>query len=116
MAGIARQNQMMPSMIGGVADHVHVLATIPATIPISKAVQLIKGASSHWFKSTFSNTVSFAWQDGYGAFSVSEAQTGMVREYIRTQEEHHRTRTFAEEYRALLEQHGVQFDERYWLG
>ena len=83
---------------------------------LSKAVQLIKGGSSHWMKETFPKVTGFAWQDGYGAFTVSQSQLDAVREYIRNQEEHHRTRSFAEEYRAFLERHQVEFDERFLLG
>ena len=116
LGGIARENGMKALEIGGVGDHVHVLISIPPIVPVSKAVQLLKGGSSHWLKSEFPNLSAFAWQDGYGAFTVSESQVEAVRAYIRQQAEHHRTRTFAEEYRSFLERHHVEFDERYWLG
>ena len=116
LGGIARENGMKALEVGGVADHVHLLLSIPASIALSKALQLIKGSSSHWMKDTFPNIAGFAWQDGYGAFTVSQSQLDAVREYIRTQEEHHRTRTFAEEYRAFLERHQVEFDDRFLLG
>jgi REP element-mobilizing transposase RayT len=115
LAGIARENAMKADSIGGVADHVHALIAIAPRIAVAKAMQLIKGASSHWIKGEFPNTAAFAWQDGYGAFTISETQVEIVRRYIRNQAEHHRRITFAEEYRALLEQHRVAFDERYWL-
>jgi REP element-mobilizing transposase RayT len=115
LGGIARENRMTALEIGGVADHVHLLLSAPPVVPISKAAQLIKGGSSHWLKSEFSVLAHFAWQDGYGAFSVSESQVETVRAYIRNQAEHHRTKTFAEEYRVFLERHHVAFDERYWL-
>ena len=116
LGGIARENGMKALEIGGVADHVHLLLSIPASMALSKAVQLIKGGSSHWIKETFPNVTGFAWQDGYGAFTVSQSQLDAVREYIRNQEEHHRTKSFAEEYRAFLERHQVEFDERFLLG
>jgi REP element-mobilizing transposase RayT len=116
LGGIARENHMTALEVGGVSDHVHVLVSIPPTVAVAKAVQLMKGGSSHWLKSEFRSLAGFAWQDGYGAFTVSESQIGTVRAYIRNQAEHHRTKTFAEEYRALLERHHVEFDERYWLG
>ena len=116
LGGIARENGMKALEIGGVADHVHLLLSIPASMALSKAVQLIKGGSSHWMKETFPNVAGFAWQDGYGAFTVSQSQLEAVREYIRNQEEHHRTKSFAEEYRAFLERHQVEFDERFLLG
>ena len=116
LGGIARENGMKALEIGGVADHVHLLLSIPASMALSKAVQLIKGGSSHWMKETFPKVTGFAWQDGYGAFTVSPSQLDAVREYIRNQEEHHRTKSFAEEYRAFLERHQVEFDERFLLG
>jgi putative transposase len=116
LGGVARENGMKILEVGGVADHVHILLLAPPTMAVAKAVQLIKGASSHWMKETFPNMAAFAWQDGYGAFSVSESQLDGIRNYIQRQGEHHRTKTFAEEYRAFLERHRVQFDERYLLG
>ena len=116
LGGIARANEMTALEIGGVADHVHVLVSLPASLAIAKAVQLIKGGSSHWVRENIAGLSGFAWQDGYGAFTVSESQIEAVRDYIRRQEEHHRARTFAEEYRAFLERHQVVFDERYLLG
>ena len=116
LGGIARENGMKALEIGGVADHVHLLLSIPASMALSKVVQLIKGGSSHWMKETFPKVTGFAWQDGYGAFTVSQSQLDAVREYIRNQEEHHRTKSFAEEYRAFLERHQVEFDERFLLG
>ena len=98
------------------ADHVHLLLSIPASLPLSKAVQLVKGGSSHWLKVTFPNMIDFAWQDGYAAFTVSQSQLDDVRAYIRSQPEHHRTKTFAAEYRAFLARHHIQYDERYLLG
>ena len=116
LGGIARENGMTAPEIGGVADHVHLLLSIPASMALSKAVQLIKGGSSHWVKDTFPKLAGFAWQDGYGAFTVSHSQLDSVREYIRSQEDHHRSKSFAKEYRAFLERHHVEFDERFLFG
>jgi putative transposase len=116
LGGIARENEITPIEIGGVADHVHLLVGIPAAVSVAKAVQLIKGGSSHWLNETFRELHAFAWQDGYGAFAVSQSQIATVRAYIQNQAEHHRTHTFAEEYRAFLERNNVAFDERYLLG
>jgi putative transposase len=101
LSGIARKNGMNAFEIGGVADHVHLLLSIPASLAVSKAVQLLKGGSSHWLKETFPNLNDFAWQDGYAAFTVSQSQLDDIRAYVRSQREHHRTKTFAEEYRAF---------------
>jgi REP-associated tyrosine transposase len=101
LSGIARKDGMNAFEIGGVADHVHLLLSIPASLAVSKAVQLLKGGSSHWLKETFPNLNDFAWQDGYAAFTVSQSQLDDIRAYVRSQREHHRTKTFAEEYRAF---------------
>jgi putative transposase len=116
LGGIARENKMTALEVGGVADHVHLLVSIPASLAVSKAVQLLKGGSSHWVKETFRDMIDFAWQDGYAAFTVSESQLDNVQEYIRSQPEHHRTKTFVEEYRAFLTRHRIEYDERYLLG
>jgi REP element-mobilizing transposase RayT len=102
LGGIARENGINALEIGGVADHVHLLLSIPAPLSVSKAIQLVKGASSHWLKETFPDMVEFAWQDEYAAFTVSQSQLKDVQRYIRSQPEHHRTKTFVEEYRAFL--------------
>jgi REP element-mobilizing transposase RayT len=116
IGGIARDNGMKALEVGGVADHVHLLVSIPASMALSKAVQLLKGGSSHWVKDTFPNIAGFSWQDGYGAFTVSQSQLDVVRQYVRNQEEHHRTKTFEEEYRAFLKRNHVDSDDRYLLG
>jgi putative transposase len=116
LGGIARENGMTALEIGGVADHVHLLLAIPASLGVSKAIQLLKGGSSHWFRETFTNMNHFAWQDGYAAFTVSQSQDDDVRAYIRSQPEHHRKKTFAEEYGAFLVRHHIKYDERYLLG
>lgn len=113
MGGIARENKIHPIQIGGVDDHVHLLIGAPAILSPSKIAQLIKGGSSAWIHSTFPNLKSFKWQDGYGAFSVSKSSLPDVIQYIRDQREHHRARTFQEEYLAFLQRHEVQYDERY---
>jgi putative transposase len=116
LGGIARENGMNALEIGGVQDHVHLLLSIPASLAISKAVQFLKGGSSHWLKTAFVNTTDFAWQDGYAAFTVSQSQVDDGRGYIRSQPEHHRTKTFVEEYREFLARHRMEYDERYLLG
>jgi REP element-mobilizing transposase RayT len=116
LGGIARENGMNALEVGGVADHVHLLVSIPASLAVSKALRLIKGGSSHWLKETFPNMAKFAWQDGYAAFTVSQSQIDDVRVYIRYQSEHHQTKTFAEEYRAFLARHRIEYDGRYLLG
>lgn len=113
LGGIARQNKMKALITGGVEDHVHMLLSLPATIPISKAMQLIKGGSSKWIHETFPDQRLFAWQEKYGAFSVSVSQLDVITEYIKNQEEHHRSKSFQEEFLTLLKKHRIEFDERY---
>ena len=113
LGGIARQNQMKALEIGGVADHVHILISLPSTMAISKAMQLIKGGSSKWIHDTFPDQREFAWQEEYGAFSVSVSQLDKIVGYIQGQEKHHRRVTFQEEFLALLKKHRIEYDERY---
>jgi REP element-mobilizing transposase RayT len=110
LGGIARENGMKTLAVGGVADHVHVLLSLPGTMSISKAMQLLKGNSSKWIHETFPALRSFAWQEGYGAFSIGVSGIDETRAYIRDQEEHHRTRTFREEVIMFLQRHGLPFD------
>ena len=113
LGGIARENALKALLIGGVENHIHMLLGLPPTLAVSKAVQLIKGGSSVWIKETFAGAGGFGWQDGYAAFTVSKSLVPDVEAYIRNQREHHRVKTFEEEYRAVIEKHGLQFDERY---
>ena len=91
----------------------NILLSLPATMPVSKALQLIKGGSSKWVHDTFPEQRSFAWQEKYGAFSVSVSQLENVADYIKGQEEHHRKTTFEEEFVALLQKHRIHYDEKY---
>jgi hypothetical protein len=109
----SRQNKMKAVEIGGVEDHVHILLSLPATMAISKALQLIKGGSSKWVHETFPEHRLFAWQEKYGAFSVSESRMESIIQYIKGQAEHHRKMTFQEEFVALLKKHRIEYNERY---
>ncbi len=99
--------------VGGVADHVHIVTTLPRTISQAQLIEQMKKASSKWIKALDARYRGFFWQRGYGAFSVSPSQLDSVLEHVSKQQEHHRTRTFQEEYRELLRKHRVDFDERY---
>jgi putative transposase len=113
LGGIAKENRMKALAIGGTADHVHALLSLPGMMSFAKAVQLIKGGSSKWIHDTFSNQKRFAWQEGYGAFSVSASQVPKTIAYINNQDEHHRKKSFEEEFLELLNKHGIEFDPRY---
>ena len=113
MGGIARENKMIAIEIGGVQDHVHLLLSLPSTMAVAKALQLIKGGSSKWVHDTFPDKRWFGWQSKYGCFSASVSQVDKIIEYIRGQPEHHRRMSFKEEFVALLKKHRIQYDERY---
>ena len=116
LGGIARENDMKALEIGGVADHAHLLLSIPATLSMAKAVQLLKGNSSKWINETFKSTRKFQWQKGYGAFSIGLSQIEATRNYIRNQEKHHAIKSFQEEYLIFLKKHAIECDERFLWG
>jgi len=115
LGGLVKKNEATLLSVGGTEDHVHILLTVPTTIPLAKFVQLIKGSSSKWFNEQLPQE-RFAWQQGFSAFSVSRSQVGIVQRYVQNQEEHHRKRDFAEEYKTLLRLHHIPFDSQYVLG
>jgi len=112
LGGIARENKMKALAIGGVADHVHMLISLPGTLSVSKALQLLKGNSSTWIHDTFPKLHSFAWQEGYGAFSIGISALDATVRYISDQAEHHRKKSFRDEFVAMLRRHGLDYDER----
>jgi REP element-mobilizing transposase RayT len=116
MGGIARENGMKALAIGGVEDHIHLLLSLPSDLAVAKAVQLIKAGSSKWVHENFRARRSFAWQEGYGAFSVSISRVNETIAYINSQHEHHRKKSFEEEFLMFLRKHGIAFDERYIWG
>ena len=113
LGGIAREKEMKAIEIGGMPDHIHILLSLPSTLSIAKALQLIKGGSSKWVHDTFPEHRLFAWQAKYGAFSVSMSQLDKTIHYIRNQEPHHRKMTFQEEFVVLLQKHRIAYDEKY---
>jgi REP element-mobilizing transposase RayT len=103
-----------PSLqVGGVEDHVHLLFGLSRTRTVAEVVETVKTSSSKWIKFKGAAWEDFHWQSGYGAFSVSQSGADLVVDYIRNQAQHHRTMTFQEEYRRLLERYQVAFDEKY---
>jgi REP element-mobilizing transposase RayT len=111
LGGIARANKTPALAVGGVADHVHILLSLPATLTISKAIQLLKGNSSKWLHEEFQELRTFNWQEGYGAFTIGMSGVPETKNYIATQAEHHKKKTFQEEFRSFLEKHDLPYDE-----
>jgi REP element-mobilizing transposase RayT len=111
LGGIARENKMKAIAIGGVADHVHALISLPTTLAIAKAVQLLKGNSSKWIHDTFPEHRDFEWQEGYGSFSIGVSGVEATVKYIAGQAVHHRKLTFTEELKTFLEKHGMEYVE-----
>ena len=115
LGGIARDNSMKALAIGGTEDHVHILLSIPATLSVSKAMQLMKGNSSKWLRDTFPEIKSkeFAWQQGFGAFSISVSSIDDTVRYIRNQEQHHQKKSFRNEFENFLRKHKIEFDPKH---
>ena len=113
LAGILRQWESPAIIVNSVEDHAHLLFALSKNHALKKVVEEVKKGSSKWIKTKGSAFFDFYWQGGYGAFSVSQSNVAAVREYIATQEEHHRKVTFQEEFRAFLDKHGIEYDERY---
>ncbi len=116
MGGIARDNGMKALAIGGIEDHVHLLLSLPSTLAIAKAIQLVKGNSSKWVHEAFPQLADFAWQEGYGAFSIGVSQIDATTIYIQNQVEHHRRKTFQEELLSFLKKHNIEYDPRFVWG
>jgi REP element-mobilizing transposase RayT len=109
-----RNNADTPAiLIGGVEDHVHILALLSRKFAIMDVVQEAKTETSKWIKKQGDAYREFQWQAGYGAFSVSESNVEQVKRYIAGQEEHHRRMSFQDEYREICRRHGIEVDERY---
>ena len=113
IGGIINELGGIPIAVGGTNDHIHILTTLPKTIALSDFVRIIKTNSSKWLKQSNSDYTKFAWQEGYGAFSVSPSLIEKTTNYIRSQAEHHRKHTFQEEYKRFLDTYGIQYNERF---
>jgi REP element-mobilizing transposase RayT len=114
LGGLSKQLDCPPLIIGGVDDHVHLLVRFGRTITQADWIKELKRVSSVWIKGRAPDDCGdFAWQAGYGVFSVSGSRLDAVHEYIATQESHHRKATFEDEFRGLLRKHGMEWDERY---
>ncbi|MGB7201043.1 MAG: transposase [Pyrinomonadaceae bacterium] len=113
IGGIARKHKMKLIAAGGIADHIHLLISLPKTLDVAHAMQLIKGGSSKWIHDTFAEYRRFEWQEGYGAFSISIGEVERTVRYINNQAEHHRAKDFETEFISFLDKHFVEYDERY---
>jgi len=113
IGGIIKRLGCFPVIQGGTSDHVHCLYGLDAKCALADTVREIKANSSRWLHENGSANSKISWQAGYGAFSVSESNVEEVRDYIARQEEHHRRRTFREEYILFLKKHNIPYDERY---
>jgi putative transposase len=113
LTGILRNCGCITIQTGGVEDHIHLLFKLSRTLPIAQAVEKLKTSSSKWIKGKWADLTDFGWQGGYGAFSFSPREMDVMVRYVRSQEEHHRKTSFQEEFRKLLQEHGIEFDEKY---
>lgn len=113
VGGILRELKAIPIAIGGTSDHVHLLTRLPTELTIADCMRVVKTNSSKWIKERWPERRAFAWQAGYGAFSVSESNRLTVIRYIQNQAQHHQRISYQDEFLALLKRHDVEFDERY---
>ncbi len=113
LAGACRAVGSEAYRVGGTDDHVHIACSLQRTLTVSKLLEEIKKSSSAWVKTQGETYGRFSWQAGYGAFSLGQSQMPALFRYIDGQEEHHRTRTFKEEFLKFLEKYGVKYDEKY---
>lgn len=113
LGGAIRAEEGIALVVNGTADHVHILAKLRQDKALSKLIGELKANSSGWISRAFPEVAGFAWQEGYGAFTVSESLVPKVPSYIVRQQEHHRTVSFLEEFKVILKAHGLPFDERY---
>jgi REP element-mobilizing transposase RayT len=116
VGGIARKHDMTALRVGGIEDHLHSLITAPPKYAPGDIARIIKGESSKWIHEEFPAKRLFSWQDGYGAFSVSKSEIPDLLKYIENQREHHKKRTFQEEYLDFLRAYQIRYDERYLWG
>ena len=112
-AGVRQNPEILVHAIGGIEDHLHLLIQVPPSLSVAKAILTIKSNSSRWANE---QSHKFAWQQGYGSFSVSSSHVPAVVQYIRNPREHHKKRGFEEEFVALLKKHGMTFDPKFVFG
>jgi putative transposase len=113
LGGILKNYKSIPLQIGGTSDHIHMLCTLPKTIALADLVEEIKKSSSKWIKTKGAHYYNFYWQDGYGGFSVSNSGIAAVKKYILTQKEHHKKISVIDEYKNLLDEYGIHYEDKY---
>ena len=113
MGGICKELECPPLKIGGYHDHVHIFCLLSKKIAVMRFLQEVKANSSGWIKDKGSQYKNFHWQDGYGAFSVSQSHVEIVKNYIEKQHEHHKIKSFQDEFREFLKRYEIEYDERY---
>ena len=113
LAGICKNNECTPIIVGGYNDHVHILCLMSQKIALMKLVEHLKTHSSKWIKTKGGQYENFYWQKGYGAFSVNPSQVEIVKNYIKNQQEHHRKKSFKDEYEAYLRKYKIDYNEKY---
>jgi REP element-mobilizing transposase RayT len=113
LGGISKTLGCQPLMIGGVSDHVHMLVGLGRSISQADYIKELKRSSSVWIKERDRRLSDFAWQGGYGAFSVDVTSIDRIRRYIANQEQHHKAVSFQDEFRAILQEHGLECEEKY---
>ena len=113
--GICNKMNVKLFRIGGMPDHIHLLVSIPSSLSLAKFVQELKTSSSKWLKANPNFPLFDGWTKEYGGFSYAHRDKDIISNYIKRQKEHHKLKTFAEEYRAFLIENGIEVDERYFL-
>lgn len=113
LGGICKNLECNPIQVGGYQDHVHILCLLSKKIPLMKLMEEVKSHSSKWIKTKGAEFENFYWQNGYGAFSVNPTELEIVKDYILRQEEHHKRKTFQEEFLAFLKKYNVEYDDKY---
>jgi REP element-mobilizing transposase RayT len=113
IGGICKEMECFPIKIGGHTDHLHILCLLSKKIALMNLLEEVKSHSFKWMKTKGTDCKNFYWQNGYGAFSVNPSEIDKVITYIENQKEHHKKKTFQDEYRAFLKKYKVEYDEKY---
>ena len=113
LGGVMKKKNARLISAGGMYDHVHLYASLPFTISIADFVNVVKSNSSRWIHESFPKRRAFAWQEGYGAFSVSKSEEKKVICYVQSQRQHHSKRSFKDEFLDFLIRYEIEYDERY---